>query len=193
MKTIIALAFFSLSGWSANAQHDHGSMGHSSAPAHAKKEAAHSHRAVPEFQAQLHTVFTASLQLNEGLVASDASKVKASAGETKTALSKVDLALLNDEPLMDWMAYLKTLNESLDVITNTDDLVLQRKSFAAFSEALYKSLKEFGTGGLAVYYNYCPMANQNSGAYWLSHTKEIRNPFLGESMLSCGKLKETLQ
>lgn len=191
MKTTITLFLILLKG-NVFAQHDH-SSGHSNAPSHPKKEATHSHRAVAEFQAQLREVFTASLQLKDGLISSDAATAAATVSDIKTVLSKVDLSLLKEEALMDWMIYLKILNENLDTISNTEDLLLQRKAFSVFSDALYKSMKEFGTGGIAVYYDYCPMANQNSGAHWLSNTKEIRNPYMGEQMLSCGKVKETFQ
>lgn len=39
----------------------------------------------------------------------------------------------------------------------------------------------------AVYYQYCPMKK----AYWLSMEKEIKNPYYGSSMLTCGKVIET--
>lgn len=174
------------------AQHDH-SSGHSNAPSHNKKEVTHSHRAVAVFQAQLRDVFTASLQLKDELILSDAAKAAASVAEIKNALSKVDLNLLKDEGLMDWMSSLKVINENLEVIANTNDLAIQRKGFSNFNNALYKSLKEFGTGGIVVFYAYCPMANNNAGAYWLNSTKEIGNPYMGEEMLSCGKVKETIQ
>ena len=34
------------------------------------------------------------------------------------------------------------------------------------------------------------MANDNQGAYWLSATKEIRNPYFGKQMLNCGSTEE---
>lgn len=189
MKTFTILFLILLNG-NVFAQHDH-SSGHSNAPSHPKKEATHSHRAVAEFQAQLREVFTASLQLNAGLISSDTTKAASIIPDIKAVLLKVDLSLLKEEALMDWMAYLKILNESLDIISNTEDLLSQRRAFSAFSDALYRSLKEFGTGGVTVYYDYCPMANNNAGAYWLSSTKEIKNPYMGEQMLNCGKVKET--
>lgn len=70
MKTKIILCALSLLCWSAFAQHDH-SSGHDKAPAHSKKETAHSLRAAPEFQAQLGGVFKASLQLKDALVSSE--------------------------------------------------------------------------------------------------------------------------
>lgn len=192
MKKIIAIVNLILFAGSAVAQHDHGS-GHDNTPAHSKKETAHSHRAVSEFQMQLSEVFTSGLQLKDALVLSDAAKATASVSQIRLALSKVDLTLLKDESLMDWMGYLKILNENLDQIGGTTDLAVQRRAFSSFSDALYQSLKEFGTGGVQVYYLKCPMANNKAGAYWLSDTKEIRNPYFGSEMLSCGKVKETIQ
>ena len=39
-----------------------------------------------------------------------------------------------------------------------------------------------------VYLEYCPMAK----ASWLSSEKEISNPYLGNKMLKCGSVKETI-
>ena len=192
MKTKFILYSLSLLTWSAFAQHDH-SSGHSNAPAHSKKENTHSHRAAPEFQAQLGEVFKASLQLKDALVSSDPLKASATVAEIKASISKVEMTMLKDEALMDWMSYLKILNENLDLISGSDDLPSQRKAFKLFSDALYRSLKTFGSGGITIYYDYCPMANGNTGGYWLSDSKEIRNPYFGNEMLSCGKVKETIQ
>lgn len=192
MKTKWIVICLTLGAGSSFAQHNHGS-GPSNTPAPSKKESAHSHRAVPEFQMQLREAFATSLQLKDALVLSDAAKAAESVPQIQIALSKVDLTLLKDEALMDWMGSLKILNENLERIGNSTDLTIQRKAFSSFSDALYKSLKEFGAGGIMVYYTQCPMANNNAGAYWLSDTKEIRNPYFGSEMLSCGKVKETIQ
>jgi hypothetical protein len=45
----------------------------------------------------------------------------------------------------------------------------------------------------SVYVAYCPMANNNEGANWLSNDKEIKNPYFGDKMLRCGSVKETIQ
>jgi len=39
-----------------------------------------------------------------------------------------------------------------------------------------------------LYLEYCSMANDNFGAYWLSFDKEIKNPYYGEQMLACGEI-----
>jgi hypothetical protein len=45
----------------------------------------------------------------------------------------------------------------------------------------------------SVYVAYCPMANNNEGANWLSNDKEIKNPYFGDKMLRCGSVMETIQ
>jgi membrane fusion protein, copper/silver efflux system len=36
------------------------------------------------------------------------------------------------------------------------------------------------------------MADSNKGADWLSLEKEIRNPYYGDAMLSCGSVERTI-
>jgi Cu(I)/Ag(I) efflux system membrane fusion protein len=35
------------------------------------------------------------------------------------------------------------------------------------------------------------MALNDKGAYWLSEFEEIRNPYFGDAMLTCGEVVET--
>ena len=44
-----------------------------------------------------------------------------------------------------------------------------------------------------VYKQYCPMAFEGKGGYWLSNSKEVRNPYYGDKMLKCGSVQETIQ
>lgn len=150
---------------------------------------------IPEaFKKQLGEIFIASVAMTDNLVDSDAAKTKGSAVQVKSAIEKVDMKLLRGEAHINWMRYLKDLNESIDIIAGSDDLKVQRNAFATFSQVLYASLKSFGITGIdAIYYQYCPMALSDQGAYWLSASKEIRNPYFGEMMLKCGSTKETLE
>lgn len=68
----------------------------------------------------------------------------------------------------------------------------QRAHFATLSDAMIGLVKKAGVEG-ELYVDYCPMALDNKGAYWLSTDKEIRNPYFGEEMLTCGEVKETIK
>lgn len=157
-----------------------------------QKEKTIRQEADPEFQKQLGAVYKASLGLNEALVASDAQKVKNSIKPVQDAVDKVDGGLLKDKGKMDWTGYLNGIKDNLRAIQGSGNIADQRKHYAGFSDALYKSVKAFGIEGEKVYYQHCPMALNNLGAYWLSDSKEIRNPYFGSKMLTCGSVKETI-
>jgi Cu(I)/Ag(I) efflux system membrane fusion protein len=90
------------------------------------------------------------------------------------------------------MTYLSPMENALKEIQSGDDLETQRRSLSTVSDNLYKSAKAFGLGGTTAYYEYCPMAFNNEGGYWLSKQDEIRNPYFGDKMLTCGEVKEKL-
>jgi Cu(I)/Ag(I) efflux system membrane fusion protein len=69
----------------------------------------------------------------------------------------------------------------------------QREAFANFNTTFYQSIKQFGLSDVITYYQYCPMAVDDNGAYWLSEIREISNPYFGEEMLRCGETRETLK
>ena len=46
-------------------------------------------------------------------------------------------------------------------------------------------IKIFGTD-TKIYRDYCPMYDQGKSGYWISETKDIKNPYYGSEMLTCG-------
>jgi len=145
------------------------------------------------FQQQLASVFTSYLSLKDAFVASDASKAKAVATTTQSVLAAVDMKLITGAAHNDWMNYLSGLESSLNEIQATDDIEAQRKAFSTLSDNLYKSAKAIGLGGTTAYYEFCPMAFNNEGGFWLSSEEKIRNPYFGDKMMTCGTVKEKLQ
>jgi hypothetical protein len=146
-----------------------------------------------EFQQQLASLFGTYLSLKDAFVSSDAEKVRSEAASTIKAVGKVDMKLLSGAAHTDWMAYLTSINNSLKDIEATNDLEAQRRAFSILSDNLYKTIKAFGLGGTEAFYEYCPMAFDNEGAYWLSDSEQIRNPYFGDKMLACGEVREKLQ
>jgi hypothetical protein len=145
------------------------------------------------FQQQLGDVFTSYVQLKDAFVASDANKVKEQAAGTNETLAKVDMKLLTGAAHTDWMAYLSPMQIALKEIQGSNDIEVQRIAFSSLSDNLYKSAKAFGLGGKEAYYEFCPMAFNNEGAYWLSDQSQIRNPYFGDKMLTCGAVQEKLK
>ncbi|SEW51740.1 DUF3347 domain-containing protein [Chitinophaga arvensicola] len=78
-------------------------------------------------------------------------------------------------------------------ITASADLEAQRNIYAGLSNDLIALVKKTGMDSGALYVAFCPMAMNDKGASWLSAENEIRNPYFGEQMLTCGSVKETIQ
>ncbi len=147
----------------------------------------------PTFIKQLTAFYDAYLKMNEAFIATDAAKVSAEAKNTSAALANVQMELLKGDTHMAWMDQLNILKPSLQQIGNSADIAEQRLEYATFNLVFYKSLKLFGLDNDTAYYQFCPMANDNQGAFWLSETEEIRNPYFGDMMLSCGETRDTLK
>lgn len=146
-----------------------------------------------KFQGQLKEVFEGYTLLKDALVADNADKAQSSAKEIGESLAKVDMKLLEEEKAHNhWMTLQKEIKASSSAIANASEIAEQRNHFKHLSAHMISSVQLFGIDQ-TVYTNYCPMADSNKGAYWLSLEKEIRNPYYGEAMLTCGEVKATLQ
>jgi len=148
--------------------------------------------ATPEaFQLQLQLVVNQYLVLKDELVASRQNEAQKAATALLNSLENVDMGLLADEPLRYWMARLKEIEEQAQAIAGTENIDEQRKFFKTISEGLIRSAKAFGTAE-KLYVQYCPMADNDQGANWLSQLEEIRNPYYGNMMLTCGEVEEII-
>jgi membrane fusion protein, copper/silver efflux system len=175
--------------------HDHGQMG-SPTPDIGHKEPSPLLEQFTDindqFKKQLATVYENYLDLKNSLVDSDAQKAQTSSTEVRGALDKVDMGLVKGDAHDVWMDKMTVMAKSLDNIRSQSNLEKQREEFAVLSETLYQTLVQYDVKGLNAYYQHCPMALDDKGANWLSEMEQIRNPYFGESMLTCGWTEETL-
>ena len=77
-------------------------------------------------------------------------------------------------------------------ITDFNDIEAHRKSFVMITAAVEKMLEDQIESG-TIYKQYCPMAFDFEGAFWLSNSNEIYNPYFGNKMLRCGKVDSEIQ
>ncbi|MEM9832097.1 MAG: DUF3347 domain-containing protein [Bacteroidota bacterium] len=85
------------------------------------------------------------------------------------------------------------VQQSAKQIATTEDLETQRAYFDSLSVSVYELLESQSGGDKTLYKQYCPMAFNDRGAFWLSNAEEIRNPYFGDQMLKCGRVEETLE
>ncbi len=118
------------------------------------------------------------IKLKEALVASKFDESKKVANELQESLAAVGNA--------------ETSQNAAGEIATASNLDGQRKAFATLSNEMIALVKKSTLPMGSVYLDYCPMANGNTGAFWLSNKKEIKNPYFGDKMLKCGSIKETI-
>ncbi len=78
-------------------------------------------------------------------------------------------------------------------VSATSDIETQRVAFSTMSNLLIPKVKASGFNSGELYVEYCTMAFNDKGAQWISNEKEIRNPYFGDKMLTCGEIRETLK
>lgn len=170
MKTKLIMLVLVLGSWGAFAQHDHHSH---------KTEAVKQDEQVSFKDAKLGKAYNQYLRVKDALVSSKGEDVKKEAAELVKALKEVNGSTA-------------ALSAAGKIAANAD-LKEQRLVFSTLSDEMAKLVKGGKLTSGALYLEYCPMANSNAGAYWLSNEKEIKNPYFGDRMLKCGSVQETIQ
>ena len=143
-------------------------------------------------QTNLEIVFETYFELKDALVDSNSKSASKLASDLVIRMEKVDMQSLDTETHRVWMEKRMSLKENTSTIASSKELEEQRTDFKALSENIYVLMKASKLKN-AIYYQHCPMANDGKGANWLSKEEEIKNPYFGSMMLSCGKTIETLK
>lgn len=155
----------------------------------------HEHNETTEFKQevnQLKLLFDKYFELKDALVKTDGTAASAKATELKQAINVVKMEKLTSEEHVVWMKTMKNLAFDAEHISETKDTEHQRDHFISLSKNMYELMK-VAKREAPIYYMFCPMADDGKGANWLSKEKEVKNPYFGSKMLSCGKVVEELK
>jgi hypothetical protein len=119
--------------------------------------------------------------IKNSLVAGDAVSAASNAELFINTANTIDYKLISE-------GNINALLNDATVISESKDLKKQRLVFANFSSNMIAIAKTVTLSPEPVYEAYCPMKK----ASWLSAEKEIRNPYYGSAMLTCGKVTGTI-
>ncbi|MEE9407681.1 MAG: efflux RND transporter periplasmic adaptor subunit [Polaribacter sp.] len=144
------------------------------------------------FKNQLKEVFNDYIKLKDALVKDDSNNVVLESKKLLDNLSKVDMKLLTNKVHNHWMSLEKEIKVSTTSISNTSKIKEQRNHFKHLSLHLTNAIEVFGINE-KVFHQFCPMANNNKGAYWLSKEEKVINPYYGNAMLTCGEVKQVIE
>lgn len=123
-------------------------------------------------------VFASYVSLKTAFINTDASAAAEEASNLMTAFANIGV----DEAAL----------SAAQAISESSEIEEQRKAFVDVTAAVEKMLEKALDTGI-IYKQYCPMAFGNTGAYWLSESKEIANPYFGDKMYRCGRVTDTIQ
>lgn len=141
---------------------------------------------------QLKSVFDNYFAVKDALVKTDEATASASAKALVTSINSVQMEKLDMNVHMVWMKVVNNLKDEAQHIADAKETNSQRNTFIALSENIYQLIK-VSKQDTPTYYQHCPMANDGKGANWLSKENNIKNPYFGSMMLSCGKTVETIK
>lgn len=139
------------------------------------------------------TLFNLYFKLKNSFVADNDKDAANAAKEMIAAFGGFKMNSLTPEQSQAFSEIKEDATEHVSHISaNAGNIVHQREHFDMLSKDMYDLAKLAGTDQV-IYVDHCPMYNNNKGALWLSEVKEIKNPYLGGAMLTCGKIQEELE
>ena len=146
-----------------------------------------------EFKNQLQVVFNDYIKIKNALAINDIKELKNQSKLLLKNVTKVDMKLLNDKKAhQHWMSSEKEIKAMANLMLNTADITMQRTYFKHLSSNMINILEVFGVNK-EVYLLFCPMSDNNKGAYWLSKEEKVVNPYFGGAMLTCGEVKQVIE
>jgi len=128
------------------------------------------------------------LDLKDALVASNNEQTQALAQKGAGIASDISGMPMDDMG----SSHMSQLAEQLAEMASKSTLGDQRGIFIQLSQNMIQIGQQMQGLDQKLYVQHCPMADNNKGANWLSLEQEIRNPYYGDAMLSCGSVVGTL-
>ncbi|MDQ6480579.1 DUF3347 domain-containing protein [Dyadobacter sp. LHD-138] len=127
---------------------------------------------------KLNAVYQHYIHLTTALINSDVAEAKIASSAIEAGLGQILES--------------SSTSKIASKITEAKDIEEQRGLYSSLSNEFIPMVKKAGLSRGELYVDFCPMANKAKGAYWLSNQKEIKNPYFGDKMISCGEVKETV-
>ena len=138
-------------------------------------------------------ILSGYLQLKNALTNDNGNEAAEAGKAIVQTMSKIDRSVFNAEQLKAYDDISGDLKENAEHIgDNAGKIAHQREHFEILSTDIYDLLKVFKANE-TLYKDFCPMVNDGKGAYWISEIKEIKNPYQGKKMPTCGSVKEEIK
>ena len=130
---------------------------------------------------QLTQLLSQYYSIKDALVSGNGNMASSKAEEFIKTANTIDYKLISE-------GNVNALLKDATPISESRDIKKQREHFANLSTNMVTLAKAMKLTTKPIYQAYCPMKKAN----WLSSEKEIKNPYYGNAMLTCGEVVETI-
>jgi len=152
------------------------------APEEVKKEA----EPLSKSSFSIDGILSNYLKLKNGLAKDDSKEAANAAKELNATFNNLKSDKIEAEFKKEYADLADDAKEhAAQIADNSGKIDSQRTHFAMLSKDVNELIKIFGTD-IKIYRDYCPMYDQGKSGYWISETKDIKNPYYGSEMLTCG-------
>jgi|SRR5690554_985210 len=137
---------------------------------------------------ELSSILNSYFNLSENLTNDSAIDAAKSSEDLRIALTSFQVSNLTEGDEKTVEEILESSIEHAEHITdNAGDIYHQREHLVLLSQDI-KDLVEIVGSDQKLYEAFCPMANNDKGAIWITNKNVVENPYMGQSMPKCGKI-----
>ncbi len=129
------------------------------------------------------------ITLKEALVATDKDAAAMAGNKMVNTLNSFDVSSYNAEQQNELKDIIKDGMEHAEHIGKSE-MDHQREHFKTLSKDVMDMVAITGTE-TTLYQQFCPMYDK--GSAWLSMEKDIKNPYYGSKMMTCGKVQKEIK
>ncbi len=148
------------------------------------------------FNQSYDQLLNAYYAVKDALVASDTAKATAAALQLIGASDSLKVSEIQGDTTgmikETAKSYTANISTTAKILAESKTLDEKRKQFEMIADALWQLTRTVKYDGQKVYWQYCPMAFNDKGAYWMSNNPVVMNPYFGDEMLHCGSSEDSL-
>lgn len=167
--------------------HNHGGMNSNVAEGAGTKDVSNAERSTIYQLVQQYEL------LKDALVNDDFNKSKQLAGDLYKEMKLTDMSNFSGAEHKIWMQHSTNALKALEQMKEAKNLGEMRRYLKPLSGQIITMARYFAPFKKSLYVMRCPMADKNKGADWISFEGEVKNPYYGADMLTCGSVIDTIQ
>ncbi len=130
--------------------------------------------------------------VKDAMVTSDAAQVKTAAEALLEIITQFDTNGLDEAVAVRLTSEVDAIRYGTQNVAEAETIDAQREYLPALTENMIGLVTHYKVTTQPVYKQYCPMAFNDKGAFWLSSSDSVINPYFGDMMLRCGEVVESL-